>query len=240
RAGCRHGPGPPQLRDVRYDQGGHRQRDGQGTPVDQPARLHPARRKGRARARRRMEHGNGRADVPLCARLAAFVAEGGHAGQGHSQPVAQWPARRRRARRRHRRRPPDRHQPMKAWHAAALAAACLTCSGPVAAQKSDPERVAAFAELPYWPGYWVREQYANTTIGGIAAPRDASSQPIRRLNGFDAPWNEEGKRRQAEAARLRGGRKALGWGYPMMMDAATPLQFMITPEETMVVNAYGE
>ena len=32
----------------------------------------------------------------------------------------------------------------------------------------------------------------------------------------------------------------MGWGYPMMMDAATPLQFMITPEETMIVNAYGE
>src|SRR5690606_20174093 len=56
----------------------------------------------------------------------------------------------------------------------------------------------------------------------------------------DAPWNEEGRRRQAEAARTRGGRKAMGWGYPMMMDAATPLQFMITPEETMIVNAYGE
>src|SRR5690606_36490067 len=118
----------------------------------------------------------------------------------------------------------------------------LASTGPAMAQEtlSQEARVQAFAELPYWPGCWVSEQYAATTIGGFAAPRGAGSPPLMRLNGFDAPWNEEGRRRQAEAARIRGGRKAMGWGSAMMMDAATPLQFMITPEETMIVNAYGE
>jgi hypothetical protein len=136
---------------------------------------------------------------------------------------------------------------MKAGIAAVLAAAILFTAGPALAQDaaakpapSATERVDAFAKLPYWPGYWVSEQYANTTIGGFAAPRPAGSPPLQRLNAFNAPWNEEGKARQAEAARTRGGRRADGWGYPMMMDAATPLQFMITPEETMIVNAYGE
>jgi len=122
--------------------------------------------------------------------------------------------------------------------AAALAAAFLAMTGPALAQ--DAARVEAFAELPYWPGYWVSEQYADTTIGGFAPARPAGSPPLQRLNGFNAQWNEEGKRRQAEAARTRGGRRADGWGYPMMMDAATPLQFVITPEETLIVNAYGE
>ena len=127
--------------------------------------------------------------------------------------------------------------------AAALAAAALLSASPAQAQgeeEAQASRVQAFAELPYWPGYCVSEQYADTTIGGFAAPRPAGSPPLQRLNGFNAPWNEEGKRRQAEAARTRPGRKAMGWGYPMMMDAATPLQFMITPEETLIVNAYGE
>ena len=130
---------------------------------------------------------------------------------------------------------------------AAAAAVAFATTGQAHAQESaasapasSAERVEAFAALPYWPGYWVSEQYANTTIGGFAAPREAGSRPIMRLNGFDAPWNEEGKRRQAEAAKTRPGRKAMGWGYPMMMDAATPLQFMITPEETLIVNAYRE
>ena len=128
---------------------------------------------------------------------------------------------------------------MKLPLAAAVAAACLVLSGPAPAQ-DNAARVEAFAKLPYWPGYWVSEQYQGTTIGGSAAPRPPGSPPLQRLNGFDAPWNEEGKRRQAEAAKTRPGRKAMGWGYPMMMDAATPLQFMITPEETLIVNAYGE
>ncbi len=130
--------------------------------------------------------------------------------------------------------------------AAAIAAVGLAVANPAVAQEqaasalSPAERAEAFAALPYWPGFWVSEQYADTTIGGFAGARAAGSAPLQRLNGFDAPWNEEGKRRQAEAAQTRPGRKAMGWGYPMMMDAATPLQFMITPEETMIVNAYGE
>lgn len=125
---------------------------------------------------------------------------------------------------------------------AALAAACLFSIGPAFAQDAPAAeaRVQAFAELPYWPGYWVSEQYANTTIGGTAAPRPAGSPPLQRLNGFNAPWNEEGRARQAQAARERPGRRADGWGYPMMMDAATPFQIVITPEETLIVNAYGE
>jgi len=131
--------------------------------------------------------------------------------------------------------------------AVALLAASLSFAAPAqapalaqVAEADQAARVEAFAKLPYWPGYWVSEQYADTTIGGFSGPRPAGAPPIMRLNGFDAPWNEEGKRRQAEAARLRPGRKAMGWGYPMMMDAATPLQFMITPEEVLIVNAYGE
>jgi hypothetical protein len=126
--------------------------------------------------------------------------------------------------------------------AAAVGAALLATSGPASAQHaaSAAGRVEAFANLPYWPGYWVSEQYQNTTIGGSAAPRPAGSPPLQRLNGFNAPWNEEGRARQAEAARTRPGRRADGWGYPMMMDAATPFQVMITPEETLIVNAYGE
>jgi hypothetical protein len=131
--------------------------------------------------------------------------------------------------------------------AVTLAAALLFATGPAPAQDSAArptlsaaERTEAFAKLPYWPGYWVSEQYANTTIGGFAAPRPAGSPPLQRLNAFDAPWNAEGQARQAEARRTRGGRRADGWGYPMMMDAATPFQIMITPEETLIVNAYGE
>jgi hypothetical protein len=60
------------------------------------------------------------------------------------------------------------------------------------------------------------------------------------LNGSQAPWNEEGKRRWAEVREIAKGRKAEGWGFPMMMNAATPVQFLITPEEVQIVNSYNE
>ena len=133
---------------------------------------------------------------------------------------------------------------MKRGVAAALVAASLAFAGPAFAQSAEPAspaaRTEAFSKLPYWPGFWVSEQYLHTTISGNAAPRPPGSPPLDRLNGFDAPYNDEGKARQAEAARTRAGRRADGWGYPMMMDAATPFQVMITPEETMIANGYGE
>jgi hypothetical protein len=60
------------------------------------------------------------------------------------------------------------------------------------------------------------------------------------LNGAQAPWNEEGRRRWADLRARSAGLKAEGWGYPMMMNAATPLQFLITPEEVLIINAYNE
>lgn len=134
--------------------------------------------------------------------------------------------------------------------AALVTAACAVGAGPLLAQTpeasvpaSAAERAQAFAELPYWPGYWVSEGQAGTTIGGFAPAREPGAPappPAMQLNGVSAPWNEAGRERQAEARARAAGRKSPGWGYPMMMDAATPLQFMITPEETLIINAYGE
>jgi hypothetical protein len=130
---------------------------------------------------------------------------------------------------------------------AALAAAYLAFQTLPALAQDVTARTEAFASLPYWPGYWVSEGQAGTTIGGIApstlAAREsgqAPAIPLMSLAGIGAPWNEEGQRRQAERFRTVGGRKAMGWGFPMMMNSAAPLQFLITPEETLIVSPYGD
>ena len=132
-------------------------------------------------------------------------------------------------------------------HAAALAAAILIAAIPAAAQQAQPERAERFAELPHWPGYWVSEFQAGTTIGGIApasieAREKGEGLPANfmSLAGGNAPWNETGRERLAEKFRIAQGRKAMGWGFPMMMNAATPVQFLITPEEVLIINAYNE
>ena len=132
-----------------------------------------------------------------------------------------------------------------AWAIAAAATFGLT-SPALAQEATQQERGDAFVQLPYWPGYWVGETAAETPISGILQP--ANPAQAADANAFDslalwanqAPWNDEGQRRVAEAQRTMGGRKGLGWGFPLMMNSSTPLQILITPEEVLIVNAYNE
>ena len=60
---------------------------------------------------------------------------------------------------------------------------------------------------------------------------------MRRGNPSSArrskPW-----RPRLIAAAAKG--KSTGWGYPMMMQSFAPLQFLITPEETLIMNFYRD
>ena len=103
-----------------------------------------------------------------------------------------------------------------------------------------------FQKLPFWGGLWISSDQ-KTTIGGInenflAARENGQQRPasIMPLAGFNAPWNEAGKARHAAAVKAGPGRKAMGWGFPMMMNSAAPIEFLITPEEVLIVNPYGD
>ncbi len=127
--------------------------------------------------------------------------------------------------------------------AGALLAAAPPAASPAMAQESSQQaRTEAFARLAYWPGYWVSEGAAGTPISGITIRAEAEGPPLDSIGIWanNIPWNEEGRRRVAEAMRTQGGRKGQGWGYPLMMSSATPIQFLITPEEVLVINAYNE
>jgi hypothetical protein len=129
---------------------------------------------------------------------------------------------------------------------AILLAAAAVFAVPASAQDNQRQaRAEAFARLGYWPGYWVASNSVATPISGIPErfSRQLEGGPQEESLGIweqRIPWNEEGKRRVAEALAGQGGRKGLGWGYPLMMNSSTPIQFLITPEETLIVNAYNE
>ena len=132
----------------------------------------------------------------------------------------------------------------RGWLVLLLAAGAVSAVPAIAQQQQA--RVETFAGLPHWPGYWVAENQAGTSISGFARPpganASANSPQFDSLAvwGNNAPWNDEGRRRIAEVTRTQGGRKGLGWGYPLMMNSATPIQFLITPEEVLIINAYNE
>jgi hypothetical protein len=88
--------------------------------------------------------------------------------------------------------------------------------------------------LPDWQGYWIGE--------GLTA--EISGFPGRgaeyKLLGNTAPWNEQGHARVQAAHAHDTDRKAYGWGFPLMMNSAAPIQFLITPRETLIINIYRD
>jgi hypothetical protein len=88
--------------------------------------------------------------------------------------------------------------------------------------------------LPDWSGVWIAE--------GLAAEISGFPPPTARykLLGNDAPWNAEGRARVEATRAGQANRKANGWGFPLMMNAAAPLQFLITPRETLIINVYRD
>lgn len=126
-----------------------------------------------------------------------------------------------------------------------LAAAALLAFAavPASAQKSNVP-----ARLPDWSGLWVPEGN-DTGISGLPeaaseARAEGKTPPPggfnRPLFGFGAPWNAEGKRRQAARQGETANCRALGWGFPMLMNADAPIQFFVTRDKVLVINGYRD
>jgi hypothetical protein len=128
--------------------------------------------------------------------------------------------------------------------AATLLVASCTKQAPVDA------RVTAFAALPKWDGYWslatMRPEiygFDKALLNTNTANQQEALQFLGKtypLSGATAPWNDAARGKFFAMLAAMGGRKTLGWGYPMMMSGAAPMQFIVTPEETLIVNIYRE
>ena len=116
-----------------------------------------------------------------------------------------------------------------------LCASLVACGKPPV----DP-RGEAFARLPDWRGIWISESGFDVGISGftddLGKPR---SRPLPLLDPA-GPWTDAGRQRMEAMFAGGAGRKAQGWGYPMMMTSPAPLQFVVTPEETLIINIYQE
>ncbi len=109
-----------------------------------------------------------------------------------------------------------------------------------AALPVDAETPAA--SLPRWEGVWIAENHESEVSGRLTI-EDAGGKPVTEvypLAGFTAPWNEAGWAKFETMLMGAPSGKAAGWGYPMMMQGSAPLQFVISPSETLIVNLYRE
>jgi hypothetical protein len=127
------------------------------------------------------------------------------------------------------------------------AGALLACAAlPADAQRAANE--ASAAKLPDWGGLWVPEGN-DTGISGLPeaaseARAEGKTPPpggsARPLFGFGAPWNDEGKRRQAVRRTETANCRAQGWGFPMLMNADAPIQFFVTRDKVLILNGYRD
>jgi hypothetical protein len=112
------------------------------------------------------------------------------------------------------------------------------------AKAPEDARSKQFAQLPDWRGYWV-SAVNDVDISGY--PTGGTGGFKLDLTGFQpgVPW-KEGHLQEARAETARvfptgdGLRKGTGWGYPMMMELVPPTQFLVTPEEVLIVNSYRD
>jgi len=105
------------------------------------------------------------------------------------------------------------------------AVALLLAMGPLATHAQSP---------PDWKGLWIGEGL-TAEISGF--PAGAGQY---KLLGNTAPWNAEGRARVEAAREHDTDSKANGWGFPLMMSSAAPMQFLITPRETLIINIYRD
>lgn len=110
--------------------------------------------------------------------------------------------------------------------------AALAALGLLAASAGTP---ASAQTLPDWSGVWIAEGL-TAGISGFPPP----GARWYKLLGDEAPWNETGRERFREMGSNQGTLKADGWGFPMMMDSAAPLEFLITPHATLIINVYRD
>jgi hypothetical protein len=100
---------------------------------------------------------------------------------------------------------------------------------------------SASARLPDWTGIWVVEGPVGE-LGTDGYPH--ASDADWPMLGYGAPYNTQGKagfdRVDANIDKYLARSKTEIWGYPLMMDGPSPLQFYLTPMETLVINQHRE
>lgn len=97
----------------------------------------------------------------------------------------------------------------------------------------------ARTSLPDWSGIWIAEGN-ESGISGFTGGDGLPSTDGFRLLGLDAPWKENYRQTLESITNGANAGKAVGWGFPMMMSGPAPLQFLITPRETLILNMYRE
>jgi len=105
---------------------------------------------------------------------------------------------------------------------------------------STPARAEDAAAHPDLSGVWFTEQGAGVQISGFLSNDDAHRATQLPLIDLNAPWTDEARARFRERLSQAAISKSEGWGFPMMMASLTPLEFVVTPSEMLILTSYRD
>lgn len=122
-----------------------------------------------------------------------------------------------------------------------LAALALLLPVPALAQEARSCEPADMAALADWHGVWISEGL----LADVSGREELGGTPMAafmRLNGMNAPWNDNGWAGAEEFMRdiRTATAQSNGWAFPVMMQAPAPLRFIISPQETVIVSQYRD
>ena len=89
-----------------------------------------------------------------------------------------------------------------------------------------------------WRGIWFLEGSAPA-INGYSPPAENRKpwDPYVLLDWESPPYNEAGRAAVGRMLGSQGAGKLQSWGFPMMMSSSAPIQFLLTPAETIILSA---
>jgi hypothetical protein len=128
--------------------------------------------------------------------------------------------------------------------ATAYSRAALLCMFAVLAacsSKAKDPRTEQFAALPDWSGIWIPAgENQEADISGYVEDGKNYDLPLVGF-GLQVPFKEAWIAPfRAAAEKNFFTAKARSIGFPMLMQHPAPLQFLITPEQTVIINPYRD
>ena len=125
-----------------------------------------------------------------------------------------------------------------AWPAVTCAMAMI-----LAAACSPTQSEAPGTALPDWSGVWIAAD-TDIDISGYPTADSPAGMAIDLLDFDAAPWNAAQREwMRTELPKIWAAdalRRGQGWGYPLMMEGVAPMQFLVTPQETLILNFYRD
>jgi hypothetical protein len=118
----------------------------------------------------------------------------------------------------------------------AVAAIGLLAAGAASAQSRQAERVSTFAKLPDWTGFWLPDDGVMNQLGLSGHSPGGQADNAKLKLAARPPYTAEfAAQLEAQRKKVSPPTKECGFPFPFVMENPWVFQFLLTPEETVMI-----